>query len=76
MGFEMSQLWVAVVIDDDGDEALVMWPSSTGMRPVIAADEKALASVREVLPHLAASLGKQVRLIHFGGRRDIESIKP
>lgn len=77
MPHKWEYCWVAMAIDDDGDEAAVCWPRSNGdVMTVMGTDEESLESSRPVMKKIARQLGRPVTVIRFDQRRDLEIVEP
>ncbi len=77
LGFRVEQVWVALMIHADGDEAVPAMMAPNGMMmPLVAADPKRLGWLRETAAYLAKSSGKPIRIVCFRIREDLELIEP
>lgn len=50
--------------------------TNEGWIPMVAADRNRLESLRPLARQIAAATNKEIKLIHMGGRQDVEVIRP
>jgi hypothetical protein len=75
----IDAIWVFVSSDKDGNEGVIAIETAAGMMPLIAADEDRLKSLRPIAKQVAAgraATGKEVKLIKFTMREELETITP
>lgn len=77
LGFVMKEIYVFIFKHDDGDESVPAFlHAGHTWHPLVAADPARLESYREVAKKLARESGKEIRLVKFTAREEIEVIKP
>ena len=69
----IDSLWAFIAADADG-EGLTGFMSPSGWMPMVAADEARVASLRPIAEDIAKASGKEVRLVRFSVRTEIEVI--
>jgi hypothetical protein len=80
-GFVIRNVWAIVAVLDDTDEGIpcVMsppWVDPAVAAPLVGADEKRVAWMREEARLFAQAHGKPVRLVRFSVREDLETFHP
>lgn len=80
-GRRILHVWAAVVVLDDGDEAIPCVMSPPWIRPgvaapLIAADEERLVWLKEEARIHARQAGKPVKLVRLSVREDLETFEP
>lgn len=70
----IDALWAFLSVDEHG-EGLCAAPIGGMTLPLIAADEARLDSLRSIARVFTPVLGKQVRLVRFHGREELELIE-
>lgn len=76
LGFVIKEIYVFIVTHADGDEAVPAVHSVMGWLPMIAADTKNLDEWRRMAKQAATEGGKQIRLVRFTAREELEVIEP
>lgn len=71
-GFYIERLWAYVAVHDDGDEGVV----AIGNLPAVAADHARVEALRPHMTGLAKALGKEIKLVRFDRRVDVEVFNP
>jgi len=78
-GHRTKTVWMALLIDEDDDEAIVCWPGRRTpfeqemQTPMVAFDETRMEAIRRVLPGIARKLRRPIRLVKFSVREDVET---
>jgi len=73
----IDQLWMIVFVDKGGVENLAQAKTVAGdYVPLIAADLPRLESMLQVSREMARALNREMRLIKFTNRVDLEQIRP
>lgn len=65
-----------VVIDDDGTEGVIGANMDDTWVPLMGADEERVDSLRPLAQLISTAVGKEVTLLRFGGREELEVIRP
>jgi len=77
MNFRITTLWAFTTIGDDGDEGIVGFlDSEARWVPLIASDRVRLDQYVGIARSIATKTGKTIKLSKYGGRLDLEIIKP
>jgi hypothetical protein len=68
----------AFIAEDEGpeDEGVTAFLSSVGWTPMVAADRERVDSLREKAQAIASATSKQVRLVRFSVREELEVFEP
>ena len=72
----VNHMWAFLAVDDEGNEGIVAARLEGTWFPLIAADEERLEQLRSVARHTAAIVKKQVQLVKFTERVELEIVKP
>ena len=74
----IDAIWAFVSVDEDGNEGVIAasLPGLPGLTPLIAADERRLASIRTIAQMVVDTFGKPARLIKMTSREVLETIEP
>lgn len=71
----IEHLWAWISYDDEGEGVCGLLLNGTWV-PMIAADEDRLRSLRPRAMEVAKVSGKELRLVKFSVREDLEIIEP
>jgi len=74
-GFRITEVHAITCVGDDDEEGIPAWFSSVGPIPLIAADPKRLANIKELAQRIADETGKNFKITKFSVREDIGEIK-
>lgn len=75
--FQLKQVYAFISRDGDGDEGVVSIVTPTGnVQPLISFDARNLDQMREIAQHIASETKKDVRLLRFSAREDVETFEP
>lgn len=70
----IDQVWVFVAQDDAGNEGVCAFNAGNlGWLPMVAADEKRVASLRETAAQMAKTSGDKIVLCKFSVRDEVET---
>jgi hypothetical protein len=72
----IDALWAFVSTDADGNEGLCAAPLQGMTMPMIAADEKRLASLIPMAEQLATISGMTIRLVKLSTREELREFRP
>jgi hypothetical protein len=73
----IDAIWAFLSVDErDGNEGVMAATMGINLVPLIAADEKRLASLRPLAQNMAERFGMKVRLVKFHVREVIEEYEP
>jgi hypothetical protein len=73
----IDAIWAFLSVDEkDGNEGVTAATMGTSLVPLIAADEKRLASLRPLAQNMAERFGMKIRLVKFHVREVIEEYSP
>lgn len=75
-GFYIERLWAFLAVHGDGDEGVIGLPLGGMTMPAIAADSQRVEQMRPMVEQLCALTKKQVKLVRFDRRVDIETFGP
>ena len=73
---EINCLWVCVITDEMGNESIGGYhdPVNNQWRPIIAADERHLESLKPYIHHLSVVSKNKVKIIKFSNKEEINGI--
>jgi hypothetical protein len=73
----IDAIWAFLSVDEkDGNEGVTAATIGNHLVPLIAADEKRLASLRPIAQNMAERFGMKIRLVKFHVREVIEEYGP
>lgn len=72
----IDAVWMAISVDENGNEGVCAAPLQGMTVPLIAADEARLPFVRDMAQQIAKLTGKRVKLIRLHQRTEVEVFEP
>lgn len=76
-GHRVKTVWMAISVDEDGDEGLCAFLSPDGMwMPLVATDEVRLALITEKAAEIAHQTGRIISIIRLDARTEVQLIDP
>ena len=72
----IDAIWAFLSVDEDGSEGVIAAPIAGMTVPLIAADEKRLASLRPIAASIARMTKKAIVLVRFERRVEVETVGP
>lgn len=76
LGYRIDRLFAYVALDDEGEGVVSMTMPGLGTVPFVGADSDRMLSLRPQAQLIAKQTGKQVKLIRFDTRTEVEVIDP
>lgn len=76
LGFVIKEMYVFIIKHDDGDESVPAVMNAGAWYPLVAADKTRLDLYRDAARAAAKESGKEIRLVKFTVREELEVIKP
>lgn len=73
-GFKIKTIHAFIAEDQDGTEGIVGTRIGSDWLPFVCADEARIASFRPLAEQIAKGTNKQIKLIKFSVREDLEVI--
>lgn len=76
-GHRVKTVWMAISVDEDGDEGLCAFLGPDGLwMPLVATDEVRLALIIEKAKEIAHDTGRLMRISRFDARTEVKVIDP
>ena len=72
---KIDELYAFIAIDNEG-EGLTGMQVGNMMMPMVAANKERVDSLRQTAQHISNSTGREIKLIKFSLREELEVIKP
>jgi len=66
-GYHITNVWLFVSVDTDGDEGICAFRGTDGWMPMVAADERRLHQLIPIAQELANARGVKIEVRAFGG---------
>lgn len=76
MAFRIEAVHAFVAVDEDGEEGIIGMQTMKGWLPFVAADKTRLDQLRPIAQSIANQTNKEVRLLRFAIREDVEVLEP
>jgi len=73
-GHRIGVLWAYLAVAEDDDEGIISTQMGGMAMPLIGSDEARMRSLRPYAERIARGSGRQVKLVRFDQRTDIEVI--
>ena len=78
MSFKIKEIWAFVHTDEKNEEGIVAWfdEDKKQWMPMVAADGARIESLKPIAVHIAQTLKKEIRMVHFSTRCDVQIFRP